>query len=286
MVRFGPSGNCALFYDQGYKSSLDAPKWVKNRGLDAYEYSFSRGYNTSEFVAQTLGEKCKENDVSLSLHAPYYINLANPDPKMIEKSFDYIMTGLKYLKIMGGKTLVFHPGTCGTLKREEAVALMQKNMKELVKRIDEANLGFDFKLCPETMGKSQQLGTYQEVAELCTYAPYLVPTLDFGHINSLLQGSLKTQEDFEEIFQYLIGRIGFDKVKNIHIHFSKIMYGEKGEIKHLTFEDNDYGPEFEPCARAIIKLGLEPVVICESKETQAEDANEMKSIYEKVLKEN
>ena len=282
MIRFGPSGNCDLFYEQGYKSSLDAPKWVKNRGLSAYEYSFSRGYNTSEFVAKTLGEKCHENDVVLSLHAPYYINLANPDEKMIEKSFGYILTGLKYLKIMGGSRLVFHPGTCGTLKREEAVALMQKNMKELVKRIDAEHFDFDFMLCPETMGKSQQLGTYEEVGEICTYSPYLVPTLDFGHINALTQGTLKKEEDFERIFNFLIDKIGENKVKNIHIHFSKIMYGEKGEIKHLTFEDNEYGPEFEPCARAIKKLGLEPVIICESRGTQAEDSNEMKTIYENL----
>ena len=286
MVRFGPSGNCDLFYDQGYKSSLDAPKWVSNRGLSAYEYSFSRGYNTSEFVAQTLGERCKENDVVLSLHAPYYINLANPNPEMIEKSFNYILTGLKYLKIMGGQRLVFHPGTCGDMKREEAVSLMNKNMHELVKRIDEAHLDFDFMLCPETMGKSQQLGTYQEIGEICTYAHYLVPTLDFGHINSLLQGKLKTEQDFEEIFNFLIDKIGYDKVKNIHVHFSKIMYGAKGEIKHLTFEDNEYGPEFEPCARAIKKLGLEPVIICESRGTQAEDSNTMKDIYQMVIKEN
>ena len=80
----------------------------------------------------------------------------------------------------------------------------------------------------------------------------------------------------------MIDKIGENKVKNIHIHFSKIMYGDKGEIKHLTFEDNEYGPEFEPCAKAIKKLGLEPVVICESRGTQAEDAGEMKTIYENL----
>jgi len=81
MIRFGPSGNGNLFYDQGFKTSLDAPVWLKNRGLNLYEYSFSRGFSISEFMAKTLGEKCKENDIEISVHAPYYINLATQTRK-------------------------------------------------------------------------------------------------------------------------------------------------------------------------------------------------------------
>ena len=99
MIRFGPSGNSDLFYDQGYKTSLDAPLWLKNRGLNAYEYGFTRGVRISDFVAQTLGENCKKHGVEVSVHAPYYINLANPDPEMVNKSFEYILQSLKYLKI-------------------------------------------------------------------------------------------------------------------------------------------------------------------------------------------
>ncbi len=282
MVKFGPSGNGDLFYAQKYKSSLDAPLWLKNRGLTAYEYAFSRGFNISDFNAKLLGEKCKENKIELSLHAPYYINLANPDKKMIDKSFNYILTCIKYLNTMGATRIVFHPGSCGNMPRKEAFELLKLNMKELVKKINEQKFDFKFYLCPETMGKSQQLGTYQEIAEICTYADYLIPTLDFGHINSLLQGKLKKEKDFEEIFTYLIDKIGFNKVENIHIHFSKIEYGGKGEIKHLTFEDKVFGPEFEPLARVIKKLKLNPVIICESRGSQAEDANEMKQIYDNI----
>lgn len=279
MAKFGPSGNSELFYEQGFKTSLDAPGWLKNRNLDAYEYAFNRGINVSEFVAKELGNKCKSNNITLSVHAPYYINLANPDDEMVEKSYKYIIDSLKYLKIMQGERCVFHPGTCGKLSREQAFELLKNRMKELVKRIDQEKLDFNFVLCPETMGKSQQLGTYQEIAEICTYADYLVPTLDFGHINSLLQGKLKTEEDFEKIIKYLIDKLGLDKVKKIHIHFSKIMYGPKGEIKHLTMDDTQYGPDFEPLAKVLKKYDLNPVIICESRGTQAEDANLLKDIY-------
>lgn len=278
MIRFGPSGNSDLFYDQGFKTSLDAPLWLKNRGLTAYEYAFTRGVRISDFVAETLGENCKKNGIEISVHAPYYINLANPDPEMVNKSFEYILQSLKYLKIMGGKRCVFHPGTCGKLSREDAFELLKQNTKKLVELIKQN--GFDdMIICPETMGKSAQLGTYEEIAEICTYADFLIPTLDFGHINSLTQGSLKTEEDFEKIIVYLIDKLGFDKVKNIHIHFSKIMYGAKGEIKHLTMEDSEYGPEFEPLAKVLKKYDINPVIICESRGCQAEDANMLKDIY-------
>ena len=282
MVRFGPSGNCQLFYDQNFKTSLEAPAWLKNRGLSSYEYSFSRGFTISEFTAKALGDACKQNGIELSVHAPYYINLANPDEQMIQKSFNYIITSLKFLKIMHGTRCVFHPGACGDMDRKTAFEILKTNMKRLVKRIEEENLDFDFLLCPETMGKSMQLGTYEEVAELCTYADFLVPTLDFGHINSLTQGSLKEQKDFDKIFELLISKIGLERTKKVHIHFSKIEYGPRGEIKHLTFEDTTYGPEFLPLAKSIKKYNLSPDIICESKGTQAEDANKMKEIYESL----
>lgn len=281
MIKFGPSGNGDLFYDQGYKSSLEAPNWLKNRGLTSYEYSFTRGINISDFVAKTLGEKCKENNIEISVHAPYYINLANPDSAMIEKSFNYILTSLKYLKLMGGKRCVFHPGTCGKLTRDEALKLLHTNMQELAKRIKEAGYD-DMIVCPETMGKNMQLGTYEEIAEICKIAPFFVPCMDFGHINCILQGGLKQEKDFEKVLNHMIKHLGFEKMKKVHIHFSKIEYGEKGEIKHLTFEDTQFGPEFEPLAQAIKKLGLEPDIICESKGTQPEDAGEMKNIYENL----
>ena len=146
MIKFGPSGNGQLFYDQGFKTSLDAPAWLKNRGLSLYEYSFSRGFTTSEFTAKTIGEMCKENGIELTLHAPYYINLANPDPKMIEKSFGYILTSLKFLKIMGGTKIVFHPGSCGGMERKEAFEILKKHVKELVRLVDAEKFDFKFYL--------------------------------------------------------------------------------------------------------------------------------------------
>ena len=109
-----------------------------------------------------------------------------------------------------------------------------------------------------------------------------LPAIDFGHLNAREGGSLKTEDDYISRLEYMISELGYERVKHFHVHFSKIMYGAKGEIRHLTFEDNVYGPEFEPLAIALKKLKLEPYIVCESAGTQAEDAQMMKRIYSGV----
>lgn len=284
MIRFGPSGNSQSFYNAGNKTSLQAPAWLKSLGLNAYEYSFGRGYTMSLKTAEALGQVAEENGVLVSIHAPYYINLANPDDFMKEKSFAYILNGLELLRAMRGKHLVFHIASQGKLGRGEALALAKKRLLELLGRLDFSGRHKGLYLCPETMGKPLQIGSYKEIIDFCTLHENLVPTFDFGHINCITQGGLKTKDDYLEILQYSLDKLGFDRTNNCHIHFSKIEYGAKGEIRHLNYDDNIYGPNFEPLAQALVELGLSPTIICESKTMMAEDAQTLKNIYEKTAK--
>lgn len=282
MIKFGPSGNCQWFYDEKYKSSIQAPAWLNSIGLNAYEYPFTRGVNMKEDTAVALGEQAKKYNVEISVHAPYYINFAGTNDELLEKSYGYILNCLKFLRLMGGKRCVFHPGTCGKLPREQAFELLKQRIKKLVQRVKQEGFG-DMYLCPETMGKSMQLGSYKEIAEICTYDDMLIPTIDFGHINSFEQGLLKDTEAFDSLIQYFIKTIGLEKVKKMHVHFSKIEYGVKGEIKHLTFEDKVFGPNFENLAPVLKKYDLQPFIICESNNTQAQDALIMKEIYQNTI---
>lgn len=281
MVKFGPAGNCDMFYNEGHKHTTEAPEYVSSKGATAYEYSFGRGINVGIDKLTELGKLFKQYGVEVSVHAPYYINLANPDDEMAEKSIMYVINSLKALRALGGHRCVFHAGSCGKLDRETAFGLTKRRMVELVGRIKSEGLD-DMYICPETMGKTQQIGTYQEIAELCTIDDIVIPAIDFGHVNALTQGSLKTEDDYKALIDYMIDHIGRWKVENMHVHFSKIEYGPKGEIKHLTFEDQTYGPEYEPLARVIKKYKLSPVVICESRGTQLEDCLIMKNIQENI----
>ena len=280
-LRFGPSGNCELFYAEGNKSSLQAPSWLKQKVLGAYEYSFTRGFTIKEDTAIQLGKIAEENDILVSAHAPYYINLANPDEEMIQKSFGYITRGLELLKHMKGKHYCLHLASCGKLSREKALELTKINLKRIVDQVKDFCVENNMFLCPETMGKPMQIGTYEEIIELCTMDEILVPTFDFGHINALSGGGLKTYEDYKKIIDLAIEKLG-ERAKSCHVHFSKIEYGEKGEIRHLNYNDNDYGPDFEPFAKLIKEYNLTPTIICESKNYMTEDAMQMQQIYKEV----
>ena len=278
MIKFGPSGNCESFYAEGFSHTEESAVFVKNRGLDCFEYSFGRGVRMSEDKAISIGEAFLKEDVEISAHAPYFINFANPDDEMAAKSYGYVLDTAKMLKLMGGKRVVFHPAAQGKASREEAVSLTEERLKVLRDYVYLNDLQ-DMMFCPETMGKLAQIGTVEEIARFCKVDKIYTPCVDFGHINAREQGSLKTVADYKERLEYLIAELGYERMKGFHVHFSKIMYSVKGEVKHLTFDDTVYGPEFEPLAVAIKELKLEPYIVSESAGTQAEDAAYMKRIY-------
>lgn len=280
---FGPSGGGEEFYNAGNKSILEIPKWIKEYGLDAFEYSFGHGYQMSEEKAKEAGKYFKDYNIKLSLHAPFYINFANPDEEMFIKSCGYINTGIKFLRAFGSDRLVFHSASCGKLSRQEALNLTHKRFNEFFNKLDEEGVLDGIYLCPETMGKTMQIGTWNEVIDLCQINNHLVPTFDFGHINAIEQGKLKEKDDYKKILEYSIEKLGFERTTNCHIHFSKIQYGLKGEIKHLNYDDIIYGPDFDPLAEALIDLQLTPRVICESMSQMPHDALLMKNIYKNLL---
>lgn len=278
MIKFGPSGNSVAFTLSGNSKSEQSAVWVKNMGLSCFEYSFGRGVSISDEKAISIGKAFSDAGVEISVHAPYYINFANPDDDMAEKSYEYVLQSAKKVKLMGGKRVVFHPASQGKMKREQAVELTIRRLEILRDKIYENGLD-DLIFCPETMGKLGQIGTIEEVTRFCLIDKIYVPAVDFGHVNARECGSLKTEKDYFDRLNYMLNELGYEKMKNFHIHFSKIEYSAKGEVRHLTFEDNHYGPNFEPLSNALKKLGLEPFIVCESAGTQDIDALKMQNIY-------
>ena len=281
MIKFGPSGNCESFYAEGNAHTEQAAAFVKARGLDCFEYSFGRGVRMTEAKAISIGEAFAKAGVELSVHAPYFINFANPDDEMAAKSYGYVLDSAKMVKLMGGKRIVFHPAAQGKATREDAVALTVERLKILRDYIYLNDMQ-DLMFCPETMGKTAQIGTVEEITRFCKIDPVYTPCIDFGHINAREQGSLKSVEDYQTRLEYMIERLGFERMKHFHAHFSKIQYSQKGEVKHLTFADEIYGPDFEPLAVALKNLHLEPYIVSESDGMQAEEAAIMRDIYPKM----
>lgn len=278
MIKFGPSGNSIAFASAGKSKSEESAVWVKDMGLNCFEYSFGRGVNLSDERALSIGNAFMMQGVEISVHAPYYINFANPDDEMAEKSYSYVIQSAKKVKLMQGQRVVFHPASQGKMKREQAVDLTEQRLKILRDKIYAEGLD-DLLFCPETMGKIGQIGTVEEITRFCKIDKIYIPAVDFGHINARECGSLKTEKDYLERLTYMVSELGYEKMKHFHVHFSKIEYSAKGEVKHLTFEDNHYGPDFSPLASALKKLNLEPYIVCESAGTQDIDALNMQKIY-------
>ncbi len=281
MIKFGPSGNSESFFAAGYSHTEEAASYVKDMGLDCFEYSFGRGVRMGEEKARSIGKAFADEGVELSVHAPYFINFANPDDEMAAKSYGYVLDSAKMCRAMGGRRIVFHPAAQGKDTRETAVSRAEDRLKMLRDYIY-LNGMQDMMFCPETMGKFAQIGTPEEIARFCLVDEVFTPCIDFGHVNARGQGSLRTEADYRALLEGFLERLGYERMKHFHAHFSKIMYGAKGEIKHLTFADERYGPEFEPLAAVLKELRLEPYVVSESDGTQAEDALAMKRIYEGV----
>ena len=268
---FGPAGNGDLFYKQGYKSSEQMPEFLNKYGLDAYEYQCGNGVRIGEETAKRIGEEAKKNNIVLSLHSPYYINLANPDEEKRKNSINYIIQSLQAVKAMGGNRVVVHSGALQKMTREEALQNAIKTVKMAIRQADLS--GFEnIHMCIETMGKINQLGTLDEVIEICKIDDRLLPTIDFGHLNARTLGGLNSYESFLEIFDKIENELGKDRLNIFHSHFSKIEYTKGGEKKHLTFEDKEYGPEFDYIAEIVYKKNLSPTFICESSGTQIEDS--------------
>ena len=278
MPKFGPAGNSESFAALGYKNSLQVPEYIVEMGLDCYEYQCGRGVNIGEDKARQLGEKAKAAGISLSLHAPYYISMSSVEEEKRLNSINYILASAKAVNAMGGDRIVVHTGSCGKISRDQALTFALDTMKKALDALDREGLGH-IHICPETMGKVNQLGTLNEVLELCRLDERLIPCIDFGHLNARDLGILKTTADFENIFTSIKNALGTDRLKCFHSHFSKIEYTTGGEKRHLTFEDTVFGPDFEPVMELTYKYGCDPTFICESAGTQAEDAKKMKDYY-------
>ncbi|MDE6618419.1 MAG: TIM barrel protein [Clostridiales bacterium] len=277
MIRIGPSGNSDSFYASGRKHTYQEGEFLHELGLNAFEYSFGRGVSMSDETAGKIKTELGKYDIAISVHAPYYTNFANPDPEMIQKSIGYIIQSINACNKLGGERVVFHPAACGKATRSEAVAATARNLALLAEKCHE--IALPFKLCAETMGKLNQIGTVEEIVEFCLIDDMFYPCFDFGHINSYMRGGLKTKDDYRRILDYTIDKLGFDKASQMHVHFSKIMYGDKGEIKHLTFEDTKYGPDYAPLAELFDEYKMSPYIVCESNGTMSDDALIMKNLH-------
>lgn len=278
MIQFGVAGNPQDFYDKGNKVSEQMPQYLSDFGLDLYEYQCSRGVRISDEKAKNLKKQSRKYGITLSVHAPYYISLSTQEEEKKKSTIKYLTDTMIAAQKMGADRIVVHAGALLGLDRNYAVSSACQLLKLALDTADSMGLG-EITICPETMGKINQLGNSREIIQMCQIDERLIPTIDFGHLYCRSLGKLITKQDWlEELSQY-IDKLGYERMKYFHSHFSKMIYTTGGEKCHVTFENQESGPDFNIILDVLNTLQLEPRIICESAGTQSIDAKIMKNSY-------
>ena len=276
--KFGTAGLSDSYAAKGFDPQKIAA-YTASFGLTAFEYQCGRGVRLAHDKAQALGKAAAAQGIALSVHAPYYISMSGLDDEKRLHSVDYLLQSCALVKALGGRRVVFHPGSCGKQSREAALEKALDTMRRAVAACDEAGYG-DCILCLETMGKVNQLGTVDEVLALCAVDARITPCIDFGHIYARSGGTeLTDTASYAALLDKLGDALGDDRAVHFHAHFSRIAYTAGGEKCHLTFADTAYGPPHAPLLQLLKQRKLAPTIICESAGTQAEDAQKLAAAF-------
>ena len=161
--RFGPAGNSESFAAAGFKKSEDAPAWLAQMGLTAFEYQCGRGVRCGEETALKIGAAAKQHGIRMSIHAPYFINLSSEESERMEKNVGYVLETARLAVPLGATRMVVHCGGQGKLTRDRAMRNSHANVKNILRALDEAHLT-GCTVCLETMGKKSVLGTVRRSA--------------------------------------------------------------------------------------------------------------------------
>jgi len=280
-TRFGPAGVPPMFRLMGATTS-DVPKLLHEEGLDAFEYQASRWGAKPQIKlqdAQKLGEEARKNDVKLSMHGSYFVNLSGKK-EVVEASKQRLIACATAADWMGAYVVVFHTGFYGKFEKDYAFKTCLDALKEISAEIK--SLGLKVKLGPETMGRKFQVGTLEEILTINQEVEGTQLVIDWGHLHALHQGTLKKVEDFRAIAEKVEEKLGTQALRSMHCHFSKIEFSSQGEKRHHTLDEEKYGPEFRMLADVIVDFGLHPTMICETPILDV-DARKMQATLKEVL---
>ncbi|MBU3904843.1 MAG: TIM barrel protein [Nanoarchaeota archaeon] len=260
MIRLGPAGIPMSFNG----SSVEAIPFVKKLGLQAMEIEFVRGVHMGLDTAKVLGIVAKENDIELSIHAPYYINLASKEKIKIEQSKKRILDSMERGEAMDAKIVVIHPGYYGEYSAEKCYSIIKEQCQDILDKHDGKVL-----LGLETTAKRAAFGSTDEILVLCKSVKGCAPVIDFAHLFAR-----ESSIDYVKILDK------FKSMKHLHCHFSNMKRNQKGGYSDIHLPIGN-APPFEPLAKEILKRKLDVTIISESPVIE-KDALKMKKIFKKL----
>ncbi len=235
-------------------------------GLFCLELGWVRSVRVSEKTCALIKSAAEENEVEISVHAPYFINL-NADEEEWPKSRKRLMDAAHFGNLAGATDIVFHPGSYFQRPPEEVLPIAIQRLQGCLDELRIANN--DVILRPETMGKSAMLGSLEDTLKMSQSLDGVQPCMDVAHLFARPgDGSVNSYDDWAHALEQYGNALGDDSLKNLHIHISGIDYGEKGEKEHLPLEESEL--DYEAFLKALNEFHCQGRILCESPTLEAD----------------
>lgn len=256
--------------------TLAGIKQVRNLGLEAMELEFVRSINLSKEKAPLVKAAAIKNNIFLTCHGQYYINLNSLEIEKLHASVNRILGAAKRAYDCGANSLTFHAGFYMKQEPEKVYQKIKERIEEIVKILQEEEV--DLWIRPETTGKATQWGSLKEIVKLSEEVEQVLPCIDFSHLHART-GKENTLEEFRQQLALVEDKLGRAALDNMHIHLAGIHYTEKGERHHLNLRDSDMN--YQDLLKAWKEFKIKGVVISESPNIEG-DALMLKREYEKL----
>ena len=259
------------------RTTADGIKHVKKLGLGAMELEFVHSINITKEKAPEIKKIAEENNVVLTCHAPYFINLNSLEKAKVTASIGRILNSARIANLCGGYSVCFHSGFYMGQEPKMVYDTIKNNLKEIVSTLKKE--GNNIWLRPETTGKETQFGNVDEILQLSQELDNVMPCVDFAHFHARTNGKYNTYREFASILEAIEKKLGKKGLENMHMHITGIAYGPKGEKNHLTLKESDL--KYEELLKVLKDFKAKGVAISESPNIE-EDALLMKKVYFKI----
>lgn len=274
-------GTAGIPHSVKRRSSQDGIRRLKELGLDCMEIEFVRSVQMKEPTALEVRQVAEEQDIALTVHAPYYVNLNSKEPDKIEASKQRVVKAAVIGAKAGAKSVTFHPAFYHQDDPKEVYLRVADGIRDIRRRLDDNQVEIDLR--PETTGSGSQFGTVAEIVELSSEIPGVYPCIDFSHLFARSTGEENSYEVFAEYLTLVRDHLGQEALDSLHIHLSGIDYGPKGEKKHLILPESEIN--YQAVLKALVDFKVGGWLICESPNLE-EDALLIKRTYDNLLGDN
>jgi len=263
--------------------SVGAVMHLAELGLLGFELGWVRSVRVSPETCALIQQTAQENDVAISVHAPYYFNLNATDDEW-PKSRQRLMDAAHYGNLAGATDIIFHPGSYFERPPEEVLPVAIPRLQSCLEELRSA--GNPVTLRPEVMGKSAMLGSLEDTLVMSREINGVEPCLDFAHLHARSgDGSINSYDEWATVLESYGKALGEGALKNLHCHISGIEYTPKGEKEHLPLDDSDL--DLRAILTALMDLGCQGRILCESPDIYLrDDALMTKSLWMEISGES